>query len=176
MAGHNKWKQIKHKKESQDKKKSQLFSKILSGISKSAREDPDPKTNSQLKALVDQAKNSNVPNKNIEAAIERTKDKNEREEKIVIEAYGPSSTGIIIKAATDNKNRTVNEMKQTLKEEGGKWADPGSVMWMFKTSKNNKPEPNYKIELKNEDKKILENIINKIKEHPDVENIYTNSK
>ena len=94
MSGHSKWKTIKHKKEAKDQKRSQTFSKILKAISAAAREETDPKFNSQLKSLVEKAKENNVPNDNIKRAIEGAKDKDLKE--LLIEAYGPGGIAMLI--------------------------------------------------------------------------------
>lgn len=129
MSGHSKWKQIKGKKAVTDERRGQLFTKLLNGIRVAAKSDPDPEFNPHLKAAIAKAKEENVPQENIERAINQAKD-GETEE-LLIEAYGPGGSPIIITAVTDNKNRTVAEVKKILSEFEAKIAEPGSVLWAF---------------------------------------------
>ena len=130
MSGHNKWAQIKRKKEVTDKKRGQIFSKMLKAISLAAKEDPNPSNNVRLKSAIDQAREYNVPLDNIERAIKKSEDAKDLKE-LLMEAYGPEGTAILILAHTDSGNRTVAEIKKILHDHDAKWADPGSVMWAF---------------------------------------------
>ncbi len=132
MSGHSKWKQIKQKKGVTDLKRGQLFSKLLASIRVAAKGDPNPEFNPRLKTAVAKAKEENVPQENIERAIKQSGGK--ETEELVIEAYGPGGTAMIISAVTDNRNRTIAEIKNILKDFGAKIAEPGSVMWGFEKS------------------------------------------
>lgn len=134
MAGHSHWHRIKHKKETADKKRGQIFSKLARMISVAAREGGgDLKTNPQLRLAIEKAKEFNFPKENIEKAIKRGTGKAEGVafERILYEAFGPGNVAIIIEGITDNKNRALNEIGQVLTQYNGKLADPGSVRWMF---------------------------------------------
>ncbi len=135
MSGHSKWSQIKHKKAITDAKRSQLFGKMANLISFAVREKGgDPALNSKLKMAIDKAKSINMPSSNIERAIKRGlgKEGENHLEELLIEAFGPNGLAILIKAVTDNKNRTISEIKHILNKNNGKMASTGSVSWMFK--------------------------------------------
>jgi len=133
MSGHSHWSTIKHQKGVADAKRSQAFSKITRVIILAAKQGGDPDTNSKLKMAMEQAKKVNMPNDNIERAIKKGLGETEGEvfEEIVLEAYGPSGTALIIECITDNRNRTINEIKSILSQNGSKLASEGSVKWMF---------------------------------------------
>jgi len=134
MAGHSHWHRIKHKKETADKKRGQIFSKLSRVISVAAREGGgNPETNSQLRLAIEKAREFNFPKENIEKAIKRGTGELEGVtfERILYEAFGPGNVAIIIEGITDNKNRALNEISQILAQYNGKLADPGSVRWMF---------------------------------------------
>jgi len=134
MSGHSHWSSIKHKKGAADEKRGKIFSKISRMLSVAAKEGGgDPEANSKLKLAVEQAKQANMPKDNIERAIKKGTGELEGEklEQVVFEAYGPGKTAIIIEGITDNKNRTLSEVKQILNQNKGKLADEGSVKWLF---------------------------------------------
>lgn len=132
MSGHSKWATTKRQKAITDAKRGALFTKIGNQIAISARSGTDPETNPALAMVLEKARLANMPKVNIERAIARVTDKTSAtmiEE--TYEAYGPGGVGIIIEVATDNKNRTMPEVKHTLDKNGGRMADPGSVMFQF---------------------------------------------
>lgn len=132
MSGHSKWATTKRQKAITDAKRGALFTKIGNQIAISARNGTDPETNPALAMVLEKARLANMPKVNIERAIARVTDKTSAtmiEE--TYEAYGPGGVGIIIEVATDNKNRTMPEVKHTLDKNGGRMADPGSVMFQF---------------------------------------------
>ncbi len=132
MAGHNKWSKIKRQKGVADAKRGAVFTKIGSLIAIAARSGTDPATNSVLSMVIEKAKAANMPNANIQRSIDRAKDKTAAQlEEITYEGYGPGGVGIIIEAATDNKNRTFPEVKNVLTKNGGRIAEPGSVAFQF---------------------------------------------
>jgi len=134
MSGHSHWASIKHKKGAADEKRGKVFSKISKMISIAAKQGGgDPEANSKLRLAVEQAKQANMPKDNIERAIKKGTGELEGEklEQVVFEAYGPGKTAIIIEGITDNKNRTLSEIKQILNQNKGKLADEGSVKWLF---------------------------------------------
>src|SRR3990167_1562402 len=105
MSGHNKWSQIQHKKGRADKERSAVFTKLLAAISIAAKSEPKPDFNPRLRAVIEKAKENNVPQENIERAINKASEEKSLEE-VIIEAYGPEGTQIIIEGITDNTNRT----------------------------------------------------------------------
>lgn len=135
MSGHSKWSNIKHRKAAQDAKKSNIFTKLAKDIAIAARSGSDPEMNFSLKLAVEKAKSFNVPKDNIERAIKKgsgeLKDATQIEE-VIYEAYGPGQIAMLIKTVTDNKNRTLNEIKNIAQKNGGKIVEEGSVNWQFK--------------------------------------------
>lgn len=132
MSGHSKWATTKRQKAVVDAKRGALFTKIGNQIAIAARSGADPTMNPALAMTLEKARKANMPKANIERAIARATDKNSAtliEE--IYEAYGPGGVGIIIETATDNKNRTMPEVRNTLQKNGGRMADPGSVMFQF---------------------------------------------
>lgn len=132
MAGHNKWSKIKREKGANDAKRGAVFTKIGNQIAIAARSGTDPVMNSALAMAIEKAKAANMPNANIQRAIDRVNDKNAAAlEEIAYEGMGPGGVGIIIETATDNKNRTFPEVRSALTKNGGRIADAGSVMFQF---------------------------------------------
>lgn len=136
MAGHSKWANIKHRKERQDKKRSKIWSKCSRAIITAARNGGgDPDTNLTLRYAIDEAKYANMPKDTIQRAIDKGAGSGQGEsfEEIVYEGYGPAGTAIIIDALTDNKNRTVTEIRLLFKKAGGSMGNAGSVGYLFQT-------------------------------------------
>ena len=132
MSGHSKWSQIRHKKGISDQKKGQIFSKLAKKISMAAREGANPSTNYKLQSVIDEARTANMPKENIERAIKRASDKDAAAlNELAIQAMGPAGIAIVVEAITDNKNRTINEIKHILSENGFKIVREGSLSWMF---------------------------------------------
>jgi len=134
MSGHSKWAQIKHKKAATDAKRSKVFSKLAAVITIASREKGgNPDMNPKLRLAIDKARSMNMPTENIERAIKRGTGEIEGEglEELFLEAYGPAGKALLIQIITDNKNRTIAEIKHILNECGGKMASAGSVRWLF---------------------------------------------
>ncbi len=132
MAGHSKWAKIKRDKGANDAKRGAIFTKLGNQIAIAARGGTDPSMNSALALAVERAKAANMPGVNIQRAIDRVADKNAAVmEEIAYEGYGPGGVGIIIETATDNRNRTLPEVKTALVKNGGRIADAGSVAFQF---------------------------------------------
>lgn len=132
MAGHSKWAKIKRDKGANDAKRGAVFTRIGNQIAIAARSGTDITMNPALALAVEKAKAANMPNANIQRAIDRVNDKNAAAlEEITYEGYGPGGVGIIIETATDNRNRTLPEVKTALVKNGGRIADAGSVMFQF---------------------------------------------
>jgi YebC/PmpR family DNA-binding regulatory protein len=130
MAGHSKWKNIRHKKEATDQKRSRMFGKLLRAVTLAAQKGDDPAANPSLRAAIERARKESVPQDNIERAVRRPADRGSLEE-LVLEAYGVGGFALLIIAITDNRNRTIPEIKKVLVDNGGKWAEAGSVAWAF---------------------------------------------
>lgn len=132
MAGHSKWAKIKRDKGANDAKRGAIFTRIGNQIAIAARGGTDPSMNPALALAIEKAKAANMPNANIQRAIDRVNDKNAATlEEITYEGYGPAGVGLVIETATDNRNRTLPEVKTTLAKNGGRIADAGSVMFQF---------------------------------------------
>ncbi len=132
MSGHSKWSTIKREKGAKDAKRGAVFTKIGNQIAIAARAGTDATMNSALALAIEKAKAANMPNANIQRAIDRVNDKNAAAlEEITYEGMGPGGVGIIIETATDNRNRTFPEVRNALVKNGGRVADAGSVMFQF---------------------------------------------
>jgi YebC/PmpR family DNA-binding regulatory protein len=134
MSGHSKWSQIKRKKGLQDEKRGRAFTRIIKEITVAARlGGGDIAGNPRLRAAVDEAKAQNMPKENIERAIKRGTGELEgvTYEEIVYEGYGPGGVAVMVECVTDNKNRTVSDIRKVFSKHGGKLGESGSVSWMF---------------------------------------------
>ena len=134
MSGHSKWHNIQGRKGKQDALRSNAFTKIAKILAIAASKGGDPAMNFYLRLAIDKAKAAGMPKDNIERAIKKgTGEGGEgaRMEEIIYEGYGPSGTALIIKTVTENKNRTVQELKHILSDNGGTLGNAGSVVWMF---------------------------------------------
>lgn len=136
MSGHSKWAQIKRSKGALDQKRGLLFSKLGKKISIAVKEggSADVNANYKLKASIDYAKDQGMPNDNIQRAIKAATGSSTGDiKKIVYEGYGPSGTAFLVEAATDNPNRTTNNIKHLFSKHGGNLGNQGSVAWQFVT-------------------------------------------
>jgi YebC/PmpR family DNA-binding regulatory protein len=134
MSGHSKWASIKRQKGVADQKRGVIFTKMAKNITVAARDGGgDPETNFKLKMAIDQSKGVNMPKDNIERAIKKGTGelKGNLIEEVVYEAFGPENTFFIIEALTDNKNRTVSDIRHTFTKTGGSLGSQNSVMWQF---------------------------------------------
>lgn len=134
MAGHNKWSQIKHKKAKEDSKRGYAFTKLIKEITVSARKGGgDPAANAHLRGLLEKAKEINMPAENSQRAIKRGIGElpGVNYDEFVYEGYGPNHIAVIVETLSDNKNRTVAELRRLFNEKGGTLGETGSVSWMF---------------------------------------------
>jgi YebC/PmpR family DNA-binding regulatory protein len=134
MSGHSKWASIKHKKGAADAKRGKVFTKLIREITVSARiGGGDPNGNPRLRAAIQAAKAENMPKDNIERAIKKGTGELEGTtyEEVNYEAYGPGGVAVLIDCLTDNKNRTVADLKHVFDRHGGSLGSPGCVSWMF---------------------------------------------
>ncbi len=135
MSGHSHAKKIKHQKAITDQKRGQMFSKMARVISVAVKEGgPNPESNPKLAVAIETAKKFNLPKENVERAIKRGTGEeaaNEMLEEVSFEAFGPEGIAIIIEGITDNKNRTLSEVKQILNQHNGKLVGEGAVRWLF---------------------------------------------
>ncbi|MCI0389758.1 MAG: YebC/PmpR family DNA-binding transcriptional regulator [Acidobacteria bacterium] len=135
MSGHSKWHTIKHKKGALDAKRGKLFTKWIKEITIAARSggSGDPNQNPRLRKAVNDAKNGNMPNDTIDRAIKRGTGELEgvNYEEITYEGYGPGGVAVMVNATTDNRNRTVSELRHLFSKHSGNLGESGSVAWMF---------------------------------------------
>ncbi len=136
MSGHSKWAQIKRQKGANDAQRGQLFTKLAKEIIIAAKAGgPDPAANLRLRMAVQKAKDNNMPNDNIQRAIARGSGGGDGAEvqEVTYEGYGPAGTAVLIEAATDNRNRTVAEIRSVFARSGGSLGEAGSVAWNFES-------------------------------------------
>ncbi|MEX0848640.1 MAG: YebC/PmpR family DNA-binding transcriptional regulator [Candidatus Dependentiae bacterium] len=134
MAGHSKWKTIKHKKAALDAKRGKSFTRLIKEITVVARDGGgDPDGNPRLRTLMDKAKQINMPNENVIRAIKKGTGElpGLSYESVMYEGYGPGGIAILVDTLTDNKNRTVSDMRHQFSKKGGNLGESGSVGWMF---------------------------------------------
>src|SRR5262249_43066186 len=134
MSGHSKWSKVKHIKAVQDVKKGKVFTKIIKEISVAARTGGgDPDGNPRLRAAILAAKQANMPGDNIKRAIQKGTGElpGVAYEEVSYEGYGPGGVALLVDVLTDNKNRTVSEIRYIFSRNGGNMGDAGSVAWMF---------------------------------------------
>lgn len=175
MSGHNKWSQIKDRKGAADKKRSQLFSKILNSIAVAAKENPNPEYNPKLRSAIEKAKENKVPQENIDRAVNKASEAKNLEE-VIIEAYGPEKTALIIEAITDNKNRTISEIRHLLESNEAKMAEVGSVRWSFDLpAGGGEWKPKFQQSLSDSGKQKIASLIEKLEDHNDVQKVITNA-
>ncbi len=128
MSGHSHSKTIKHEKDVTDQKRGRLFSKLLKAITIAAKTEPNPQFNPRLRTAVEKARDNNVPQDNIERAIKHASEEKILEE-IIIGAYGPEGATLLIEAITDNKNRTIPEIKKILSDHYVNFAASERIRW-----------------------------------------------
>lgn len=133
MSGHSKWSTIKRKKGKADAQRGKLFSKINRQITVAARSGSDPEMNSDLRNAIQLAKENNMPNETIERAIKRGTGEIEgvSYEEVTYEGYGPGGVAVLVKVLTDNRNRTVSEIRRIFTKHGGNLGASGCVAWIF---------------------------------------------
>ncbi|MDW7674601.1 MAG: YebC/PmpR family DNA-binding transcriptional regulator [Bacillota bacterium] len=134
MAGHSKWANIKHKKARMDAQRGKVFTKIAREIIVAARQGGgDPEGNARLKAVIQKARENNMPNDNIMRAIQRGTGEIDgaNYEEMVYEGYGPGGIAVLMNITTDNRNRTAGEIRHIFSKNGGNLGESGCVNWMF---------------------------------------------
>jgi YebC/PmpR family DNA-binding regulatory protein len=133
MSGHSKWANIKHRKAAVDAKRGKIFTKLIRELTIAARLGGDPNTNPRLRIAIAAAKNQNMPKDTIERAIKRGTGEIGGEElhEIVYEGYGPGGSAVLVEVLTDNKNRTVSEIRRIFTKYGGNLGESGCVAWTF---------------------------------------------
>jgi len=133
MSGHSKWATIKHKKAALDSKRGKMFTRIIKEIMIAARNGGDPDGNPRLRTAILAAKGVSMPSDNIKKAILRGSGELEggQIDEVTFEGYGPGGAAVLVNVATDNRNRTVSEIRHAFSKNGGNMGEQGSVAWMF---------------------------------------------
>jgi YebC/PmpR family DNA-binding regulatory protein len=133
MAGHSKWANIRHRKGAQDAKRGKIFTKLIREITVSAKISADPASNPRLRAAIDNALSNNMTKDTIERAVKRGSgaDQSENYEEIRYEGYGPNGVAVMVDCLTDNRNRTVGEVRHAFTKTGGNLGTDGSVAYLF---------------------------------------------
>lgn len=137
MSGHSKWSTIKRKKGANDAARGKLFTKLAREIQLAARSGHDPEANFALRLAIEKARNENMPKDNIERAIRRgaglDKDSGNEIEEISYEGYGPNGIAVLVECLTDNRNRTIADVRRVFTRANGNLGEPGSVAWQFES-------------------------------------------
>ncbi len=176
MAGHNKWSKIKRQKEKTDAQKSKIFSKFAKAIATASRMAKGDVNSPTLRAAIDKAREYNMPADNIDRAVKKgSRGEGEQMESITYESYGPGGTALIIEALTTNRNKAAQEVKHILSEFDLSLAAQGSASWAF-TKEAHEWKPNTTVPISEEDGKILEDLIEKLEENDEVQDVYTNAE
>ena len=176
MSGHNRWSQIKNKKGANDRRRAKVFTKILKGLAAAAREEQNPDFNPRLRSMIALAKENSVPNENIARAIAGAKE-GKALETIVVESYGPEKVALIIEALTDNRNRTIQEIRIILQKHDAKMGEMGSARWAFEQETPGadwKPKFTQMISDAGADK--LAALIDALEDQDDVQKVFENAE
>ncbi len=133
MSGHSKWATIKHKKGALDAKRGKIFTRLIREITMAARSGGDPDKNPRLRKAIADAKAENMPADNIKRAVQRGTGElpGATYEEFTLEGYGPGGVAVLVELSTDNRNRTVSEIRHAFSKNGGNLGEAGSVAWMF---------------------------------------------
>jgi len=133
MSGHSHARTVKHKKDADAAQRSKIFSRLAREISVTAKDGGDPASNSRLRIIIERARSFNMPSTNIERAIKRGTGEEAGTElhEVLFEGYGPGNIALLVEGITDNKNRTLGEIRQVLAKYGGKLVEGGAVRWLF---------------------------------------------
>jgi len=133
MSGHSKWATIKHKKGALDAKRGKIFTRLIKEITIAAKSGGDPDKNPRLRTAVQAAKAENMPADNIKRAIQRGTGElpGVNYEEFSLEGYGPGGVAVLVEISSDNRNRTVSEIRHVFSKNGGNMAEAGAVSWMF---------------------------------------------
>ena len=178
MSGHNRWSQIKHKKDITDAKKSKIFSKLVRFISVEAKLSGG-KESPGLRSAIEKAKKVNMSADVIERAVKKASEPSAHMDAIAYETHGPGGVGIIIETLTDSKNRTAQDIKHILTKNGFALGGIGSVTWAFKKEKS--PEglvwvPTTTVSVSDENLELLDKLVEELEELDDTQEVYTNAE
>lgn len=178
MSGHSKWSNIKNKKGAADAKRGKVFSQLSKLIRIAVRDGKsgDPKFNPSLRLMIEKARAANMPQENIQRAIDRGlgKGKGGQIKEIVYEGYASGGVGLIIVAMSDNNQRTAGEVRAILSKAGGVLAGPGAVMYAFSHQEGGDYTPTMPMTLEDETQiESLTDLMDQLRDNEDVEDVYT---
>lgn len=174
MSGHSKWHNIKRKKEAEDSKRGKIFTKMSRQITVAAREGGgDPNSNPSLRLAIDKAKQAKMPKENIERAIQRGLGVGctDAYEEAIYEGFGPSGGALMVYTLTDNKNRTVADIKNLFSKCGGSLGQPGSTAYIFSGEDKS---PSFNITIESSDSEQINKLLSALEDHNDVQEVYSN--
>ena len=176
MSGHNKWSQIKNKKAVTDAKRSKVFGKLARLITLESKKAAGNLSSPGLRAVIERAKKEYMQSDIIDRAVKKGAGTDAGEmDAVLYEAYGPGGCAMMIEGLTDNKNRTVAEIKHLLSKRGLSLAGQGAASWAFmKTAEGY--EPTTTVPLLDEDGQALADLLEELDEHDDVQEVYTNAE
>jgi len=176
MSGHSKWSTIKRQKEAKDAARGKLFSQLSKAISIAVKTGggASPDSNFKLRIAIDNARQANMPKENIERAISRASSSSQSLEEMQYEGFGPAGIAVLVEAATDNRNRTAQELKNIFESHGGSLAGPGAVSYRFepKGSLFIAKEPDSEAQIL----KLIDLGVGEIEEQPDGLELYVDPK
>lgn len=175
MAGHSKWAKLKHQKGKTDAQKAKTFSKLVRYITVESKKAKGDRNAPGVRLAIEKAKAANMPSDNIERALSKGSGDGTELESVTYEAYGPGGVAMVIDAYTDNRNRTVQELKHLLNKHGGSMANPGAAIWAFAKNAEGKLEASAPVELSDEDSQKLADLADELEDHDDVNEVYTNA-
>ena len=175
MSGHSKWSSIKREKQAEDIKRGKVFTKLTRVISLAVRKGgSDPNLNPSLRAAIEKAHSYNMPKESIERATRAASTAAELKESIY-EGYGPSGMAFFVKVLTDNRNRTLAEVRRIFDRYGGRLGEVGSVAYIFKRERENAENPAFTVPVTDREtaRKVL-TLANTLDEHDDVQEVFSN--
>ena len=176
MSGHNKWSKIKHKKGATDAKRSKEFSKVARLLTLESKVSGGDKNSPSLRVLIEKARSINMPNDNIDRAVDRGSGINAKDlNDVEYEAYGVGGVAIVILCLTDNKNRSAAEVKHILSKHNSSLATPGASMWNFEKS-NNEIIPKIFVPTPESSREPLEKLSDALLELDDVQEVIMNAQ
>ncbi len=176
MSGHSKWATIKHKKGALDAKRGKIFTRLIKEITMAAKGGGDSEKNPRLRTAVTAAKAENMPADNIKRAIQRGTGElpGVTYEEITFEGYGPGGVAVLVETSTDNRNRTVSDIRHVFSKNGGNMGTSGSAGITPEHSELGMIPSNY-IKLEGQQARTMLKLMEAMEEHDDVQNVYTNA-
>ncbi|MEX0896420.1 MAG: YebC/PmpR family DNA-binding transcriptional regulator [Patescibacteria group bacterium] len=177
MAGHSKWNNIKNRKGAVDAKRSKIFAQLSKQIKIAVKEgkSDNPQFNAGLRMVLDKARAANMPKDKIQRALERgmgTTAAGASLQEVLYEGFGPGGVGLLIQAVTDNNNRSSSDIRYILSRHGGSLGGPNSAKYLFERKNDGSYVVTMPMDISETDSKQLMQLIEKLEEHEDVEDVY----